>query len=104
MHAVVVGNVVPVVAVRRGIERLQPKTGNAEPRQVVETLNEACKVADPVAVAVDVLLDVEAVDDRVLVPKVLNQRRCCLASTSSVCGTERPWSGHRNLPRVHASN
>jgi hypothetical protein len=40
--------------------------------QVVEASVQPLEVADPVAVGVHVLLDVEAVEDGVLVPEVVN--------------------------------
>jgi hypothetical protein len=52
MHAVVVGDVVAVVAQRRGVERQQPESGDPDLVQVVESLREAVEVADAVAVAV----------------------------------------------------
>ena len=72
MDAVVVGDVVAVVLVRRGIERLQPEAGDAEPGKVVELARQPAEITDAVAVAVEILLDVEAVDDRVLVPEVVD--------------------------------
>ncbi len=65
----VVGDVVAVVAQRRGKEGQQPEAGDAEALQVVELLREALKVADAVVVAVEERLDVRLVDDRVLVPE-----------------------------------
>ena len=52
MDVGVVGDVVAVVAQRRGIERQQPERGDAEVLQVVELLGQAAEVADAVAVAV----------------------------------------------------
>ena len=72
VDAVVVRHVVAVVAVGRRIERLEPEAGDAEPGEVVQPARQAVEVADAVAVAVDVLLDVEAVDDGVLVPEVVD--------------------------------
>ena len=72
MDAVVVGDVVPVVAIGRAVERLQPDAGDAEPGEIVEPARQADEVADAVAIAVDVLLDVQAIDDGVLVPEVVN--------------------------------
>ena len=66
----VVGHVVAVVAVRGGVEGHQPEAGDAEAGEVVEPLGQAQEVADAVAVAVGEGLDVEAVDDRVLVPLI----------------------------------
>jgi hypothetical protein len=70
VDAVEVGDVVAVVPVRRGVEGHQPDAGDAEPVQVVDLLDEAAEVAAPVAVAVGVRLDVQAVDDGVLPPQV----------------------------------
>jgi hypothetical protein len=43
-----------------------------ETLKVVETAHETLEVSDAVAVRVLVLLDVQAVDDRVLVPEVVD--------------------------------
>ena len=75
MHAVVVGDVVAVVLVGRGIERQQPQAGDAEAGEIVAAVGQPGEIADAVAVAVHVRLDVEAVDDGVLVPKVMNHAR-----------------------------
>jgi len=61
MDAVVVGDVVAVVLVGRGKKGLQPKAGDAEPREVVELARQPLEITDPVAVAVEILFDVEAV-------------------------------------------
>jgi hypothetical protein len=74
MHSVVVRDIVAVVAVRRWVERLQPQARHAEAGKVVEPPREPLEIANAVAVAVDVGLDVEAVNDRVLVPEVINHR------------------------------
>ena len=71
----VVGDVVAVVAQRRGIERQQPDRGDAEVLQVVELRGQAAEVADAVAVAVEEGPDVDLVDDRVLVPERIGGRR-----------------------------
>ena len=65
----VVGNVVPVVPERRGVERQQPEGGDPEVLEVVELLDQPGKVADAVGVAVEEGADVKLVDDRVLVPE-----------------------------------
>jgi hypothetical protein len=85
MHAVVIGDVVAVVAVGRRVERLQPQAGHAEAVKVFEAAVQAFEITDPVAVGVHVLLDVETVQDRVLVPEVLDRHaaatRCACART-----------------------
>ena len=68
-----VGDVVPVVAQRRGVHRQDPETVDAELGQVVEPLGQSGEVADAVAVAVHERLDVDLVEDGVLVPVALHQ-------------------------------
>ena len=65
----VVGDVVAVVAQRRGIERQQPDGRDAEVLEVVEPRGQAREVADPVARRIHEGPDVGLVDDRVLVPE-----------------------------------
>ena len=72
-NAVVVGDVVAVVAVGGAAEGLQPDAGHAERGQVIEPPRQAFEVADAVAIAVHVGGDVEAVDDRVLEPVVVDR-------------------------------
>ena len=69
MDVVIVGDVVAVVAHRRGIERQQPQRVDAELLQIVELLGEPAKIAHAVVVAVEERLDRQLVDDRVLVPE-----------------------------------
>ena len=71
----VVRDVVPVVAKRRRIEGQQPEAGDAEVVQVGQLLREAGEIADAVAVAVVEGADVRFVDDRVLVPEGIGDRR-----------------------------
>jgi hypothetical protein len=73
MDPVVVGNVVPVVAIGRRIKRLQPEARNSKAGEVIEPSRQAGEVADAVSVCVDVLLNVEAINNRVLVPEIVNQ-------------------------------
>ena len=89
VDAVVVGDVVAVVAVGRGIERLQPDAGDAEPREVVEPAHQPFEIADAVAVGVLVLLDVEAVDDGVLVPEVVDRHRAGASNADAKVARKR---------------
>jgi hypothetical protein len=68
VHVGVFGDVVAVVASRRGIERQEPDGGDAEVLEVIELAGEAAQIADPVVVAVEVRTRSDLVDDRVLVP------------------------------------
>src|SRR5579875_279866 len=68
MDVAVVGDVVPVVTQRRGIERQQPQRRHPELLEVAELLDETPEIADAVAVAVVEGADVQLVEDGVLVP------------------------------------
>ena len=70
IDAVEVGDVVAVVAVGRGVERVEPQRRDAQRLQMVEPVGEAAEVARPVAVRVHEGLDVQAVEDGVLVPQI----------------------------------
>src|SRR3712207_4635321 len=70
VDAVEVGDVVAVVALGGRVEGHQPQAGDAEVGQVVDPLGQALEVTAPVAVPVEVGLDVEAVDDSRLPPDV----------------------------------
>ena len=72
VDVVVVGDVVAVVALRRGLERHQPDAGDAQALQVVEPAQQPLEIADAVAVGVHEVPDRQAVDDRVLVPEVVD--------------------------------
>src|SRR4030095_7316660 len=63
-------DVVAVVAVRRRLKRREPQDVDAERLEIVEPLHQAVKVTAAVRVPIHERLQVEAVDDRVLVPKV----------------------------------
>ena len=68
MDGAVVGDVVAVVAQRRGVEGQQPDRRDAQRLDVVELGDHPLEIADPVAIGVVERLDVGLVDDRVLVP------------------------------------
>src|SRR5206468_3324998 len=69
---VVVGDVVAVVAVRSGLEGHQPQSGDSEASQVVEPADEPLEVADAIAVGVHERPNVQAIENGVLVPEVLD--------------------------------
>ncbi len=68
VDAVVVGHVVAVVPVGRRVDRVEPDRADPEPGQVVQPAGQPAQVTHPVAVGVLERLDVDAVDDRLLVP------------------------------------
>jgi hypothetical protein len=57
---------------RRWVERQQPQAGDAETREVGQLIRETDEIADAVAVRVDEGLDVQAIDDGVLVPEIVD--------------------------------
>jgi len=65
----VVGDVVAVIAERRGEEGEQPEAGDAEILEVIELGDEALEVANAIGVGVRERADVNLVDDRVFVPE-----------------------------------
>ena len=76
---VVVGDVVAVVLAGRGLEGHQPYRRDAEPVQIIEPAHESLEVADAVAVGVHIGADGKAIDDRVLVPEVVDHLRIAAA-------------------------
>ena len=79
VDAVVIRDVVSVVSVRGAVKRLEPDAGDAEPGEVVEAAHQPFEIADAVAVCVLIFLDVEAVDDGVLIPEVVDRHRGAVA-------------------------
>src|SRR5690606_20245133 len=63
-----------VVAARGLLEGCEPQAGDAQSVQVIEPAAQPFEVADAVAVRVHEGADVQAVDDGVLVPEVLDHR------------------------------
>ena len=68
VDALVVGDVVAEVDLRRGIHGRDPDGVDAEGLEVVEALGDAVEVADAVAVGVLEAAGIDLVDDRVLPP------------------------------------
>ncbi|MGY3078449.1 hypothetical protein ACVWZZ_004857 [Bradyrhizobium sp. LM6.10] len=79
IDAVIVGDVVAVVAARRGLERHQPDRGDAEPVQIIEPTQQSLEIADAVAVGIHIGADGQAIEHAVLVPEIVDhapQPRC----------------------------
>ena len=93
IDVLVVGDVVAVVAQRRGIERQQPQRGDAKILQIVELARQSLEIADAVVVRVEERLDVELIDDRVLVPeRVRNREARCWAGEGQELGGFIGWN------------
>src|SRR5262245_62129712 len=73
VDAVVIGDVVSVVPVRRWVKGLKPDARYAETLKIVEPTHEAFEIANTVVIGVLILLDVQAVENRVLVPEIGNR-------------------------------
>ncbi len=98
----VVGHVVAVVVLRRGVERRDPQRVHPEVAQVRQPAGDAGQVADPVTVAVGEAADVDLVGDGVAPPLVL------IVQTHAVHGRHGPegsqlHDGARPLPGAGAA-
>src|SRR5215217_4745308 len=102
VHAVEVGDVIPVVAPRRRVEGHQPQACDAKAREVVDPLCQPRQITAPVAVVVEECLDIDAVDDRVLPPQVagLVDPRDAGFGREAVDGGDRLWGAHSQV-RTH---
>ena len=68
-YVTVIGDVVTIVAARRGEERQKPDRSRTKRGNVVQLLVQTLEVANPVAIGVEEGLDVKLVDYRILVPQ-----------------------------------
>src|SRR4029450_5288223 len=72
IDAVVIGDVIAVVATGRGLERHQPDRRDAEAVQIVQPAHQPLEIADPVAIGIHVGADRQAIDDGILVPEIVD--------------------------------
>ena len=86
IDTVVVRDVVAVVAVRSGLEGHQPQRCDSEAGQVVEPADEPLEVADAIAVGVHERPNVQAIEDGVLVPEILDH--ACRWFNLSIAGRQ----------------
>jgi hypothetical protein len=77
VDVVEVRHVVPVVEVRRRVDRVEPQAGDAQPGQVVQPPDQSLDVTDAVAVPVGEGVDVGTVNDGFLVPPVAHGTSTC---------------------------
>ena len=125
IDAVVIRDVVAVVASRRGLEGHQPDRRHAEALQIVEPADQTLEVADAVPVRIHEGFDGEAVDDGVLVPEIVDHAassaevgraakapgrvavmaaaRCAEPMAAASRGTPRERGGERAAERVSAA-
>jgi hypothetical protein len=100
VDAIVVRDVVAIIAVRRRVERLEPETGDAQAVQVFQPPAQPLEIADAVPARVHVLVDVEAVQDRILVPEVLDGHAIPISKRRSgeTMDNRQPVTGGRAGP------
>src|SRR4051812_38169600 len=76
VDTVVVGDVVAIVAMGRGLEGHQPDGRHAQSVQIVQPPRQTTKVADAIGVGIHVGANGQAIDDRVLVPEIADHAAC----------------------------
>ena len=84
MDGSVIGNVVAVIAQRRGKEWHQPDGVDAQFLQIIELLRQAAKIADSIRIGVVKRADVDLVNDGVLVPELVLRQGQKLSLRSSL--------------------
>ncbi len=109
VDAVVVADVVAVVAAGRGVQRGEPETGHPEVHEVVQAVGQTVQVAHAVVVPVGERRDVAVVEDRGLPPQVAGvgqphrTRRLIIAAgyvgRVDACGRGRPSVQTARPPR-----
>ena len=109
-HRTEIPDVVPAVAQRRVVERRQPQAIDAQPRQVVELLDQAAKITDAVVVGVVECSNQHLIEHRFLEPVVVDAQRLRMSevvglrfdqmAVGSVLGVARVRWRHRRFERV----
>src|SRR5690242_16722464 len=72
VDAVIVTDVISVVTAGGGLKGHQPDRSDAETLQIIKPPHEARKITYPVAIGIHVGADGETIDDRVLVPEIVD--------------------------------
>ncbi len=72
IYPVVIGNIVAVISAWGRLKGHQPQGRNTDALQVIEAAHESLKIANSVAIGVQVGGDRKAVNDGVLVPKIVD--------------------------------
>src|SRR3954451_7389682 len=70
---IVVADVIPAVTSRRGLERHKPDCGDTETMEIIQTPYQAFEISNAVSIGIHVRRYGEAIDDGVLVPKIVDQ-------------------------------
>ena len=84
INAIVIADVVAVVLVGRRLKRRQPDRADAERMQIFETPRQSLEITDAIAVGVHEGFQIQAIDDRVFVPKIFDHRRTAKRNRSPI--------------------
>ncbi len=84
IDAVIVGNIIAVVAHWRGLERHQPDRGDAKPLQIIQPPQQPLEIADAVAIGIHIGANRQTIQDGILVPKVVDHAQAALIGPPSV--------------------
>src|SRR6478735_1720369 len=94
MHPIEVRDVIPPIAQRRRVDRVQPQAGDPQMRQVVQPADQPAQVTAPVAVRIAEQVHLHAIDDRLPVPTIRHVLTLlALGKTRFRCGYCANWSG-----------
>ena len=74
IYAIVVRNIVAIIAAWRALERHEPEGRDAQAMKRVETSHQPLEVTNTVAVGIHIGADGKAINDRVFVPKGFEHR------------------------------
>ena len=72
IYTAIIDNVVAAIAQRRGLERHKPERGDTDALQIIEAAHQALEVSNAVAICIHISGNRQAVDDRVLIPEIVD--------------------------------
>ena len=72
INPVVIGNVVSIVAIGRGLKRHQPDRRDPESVQIIQTAHEPLEVTDSISIGIHEGADRKTINHRILIPKVID--------------------------------
>jgi hypothetical protein len=72
VNAIVIRDVITIIAIRRGLKREKPDAGDAQSGEVIETSRQPFKVADAITVRIHERFNIEIINHRIFVPEIIN--------------------------------
>src|SRR6185312_10142542 len=94
MHSVIIRHIVTIILQWRRLKWHQPNGGHAQALQVIQAIHDTAKVTDSVTICIHVCGDREAIDDRVLIPKIIDHS-VDLLSFRSLCEPKKRGANHK---------